>query len=151
VIVQFKRLNDKIQVGLGVMWHGSSGRASAGKHEVLSSNADMEILSSETLQQCLLLMMSSTKEETEIMIQILVFCLCDKIPEIINLRRRKVYFGSQLQSFLLWLGPLLWACGEAEHHNREHMAEQTTDLMSQGKQRESQGRNVPFKVMSPVT
>jgi hypothetical protein len=36
-----------------------------------------------------------------------------KIPERINLKGEKSYFGSKFQRLL---GPFLWACGKAEYH-----------------------------------
>jgi hypothetical protein len=61
-----------------------------------------------------------------------------KTPKIINLQRGKIYFGSWLQRLQFMAGGFhcFWAYGEAEHHSKEHMVEETAHLMVMGKQRE---------------
>jgi hypothetical protein len=54
-----------------------------------------------------------------------------KIPEIINFKKGKVYFGSQFQrsqSVVSW-PQCLWAYGEEAHHGGEHMVQQNVYLL----------------------
>lgn len=56
----------------------------------------------------------------------LVFHSCDKIPGKTLFRKGNTYFGSRLHTFQIvvaWL-PCFWACGEEEHHDRQHMVQQ---------------------------
>jgi hypothetical protein len=57
------------------------------------------------------------------------------------------------QSIVIWLC-CLWACGEEEHHGREHMMKEVAYLMVVKKQRERRkgwGPNIPFQDTPPMT
>jgi hypothetical protein len=53
-----------------------------------------------------------------------VFCCCDKYLR--KSPKRRKYLPWFTVSVYGWLAPLLWAWGEAEHHDREHMVEHSS-------------------------
>jgi hypothetical protein len=83
---------------------------------------------------------------------LVTFHYYNKIPEIINLKRGKIYFGSEFQSRVSRLH-CFWAFGEAGYHDREHAAKEGVHFIEAGKQIEREGVRVsiiPLNGMCPI-
>jgi hypothetical protein len=65
---------------------------------------------------------------------LLIFCYCEKIPEVINFKEKKLFwFMVSVPSQLVLC---FWACDKAAHQVKEHVVQQ--NCYPQGSQEEEQ-------------